>query len=79
MVRASYRAYRDHGTLLVAGGYLDQPPEWWRDIWTCEDLYVTLLEENRPETSETERGKWNDPPPMDELVRHARRSEKTDG
>lgn len=77
LVRASYRAYLDHGILLVAGGFLDQPPEWWRDIWTCDDLYNTKLEEERPK--EQERPQWNDPLPMDELVRHARRSEMTDG
>lgn len=44
-----YLAYRDHGILMVAGGYMDQPPEYWRDMRTCEALYNTRYVENLPE------------------------------
>ena len=49
LVRDSYRAFKDHGVLLVTGGYLDQPPEWWADIWTYEALYNTRYVENLKE------------------------------
>lgn len=48
-VLRSWEEYREHGVLLVAGGYLDQPPEWWRDMETCEMLYRTRLLVNEPE------------------------------
>lgn len=57
----------------MTGGFLDQPPEWWQDIWTCDDLYNTKLEEERPKQDQPP--KWYEPPPMDELVRAARRTE----
>jgi len=41
--------YRDHHVLLHAGGYLDQPPEWWADIETCEMMYLTREIVNEPE------------------------------
>jgi hypothetical protein len=37
----SYWAYREHGVLLMPGGFLDQPPEWWDDMDTCEAIYNT--------------------------------------
>jgi len=51
LVHASYRAYKAHGVLLVAGGYLDQPAAWWDDIHTYEAMYASyysqMLEERR--------------------------------
>lgn len=44
----SWHEYRRHHVLLVGGGYIDQPPEWWNDMETCEALYHTLLLENEP-------------------------------
>jgi hypothetical protein len=44
----SWRAYRKHGVLFVAGGYLDQPPEWWDMIHTFEAIYRTRQHENMP-------------------------------
>ncbi|MCC7568196.1 MAG: hypothetical protein KO463_01080, partial [Candidatus Methanofastidiosa archaeon] len=49
LVYDMYLAYRDHGILMVAGGYLDQPPEFWKIIRTCEALYNTRYAERLPE------------------------------
>jgi len=54
LVQDTYRAYKNHGVLLVEGGYLDQPEAWWRDIRTCEALYNTRYDMNLPEA----RQKW---------------------
>lgn len=32
-------AYRNYGVLPFAGGLLDQPSPWWRDIRMCEAIY----------------------------------------
>lgn len=44
----SWHAYRDHGVLFVAGGYMDQPPEWWEMVHTFEAIYNTRWHENMP-------------------------------
>jgi hypothetical protein len=49
IVKRSYRAFQQHGTLLVEGGFLDQPPEWWADMEVYEALYNTRYQENLPE------------------------------
>jgi hypothetical protein len=49
LVHNSYRAYKDHGVLLVTGGYLDQPPEWWNDIHTYEAMYNSYYAQNLEE------------------------------
>lgn len=56
LVRDSWYAYHRHGILLVAGGYLDQPAGWWADMQTCEALFNTRYEENRPEAESKLRG-----------------------
>jgi hypothetical protein len=45
----SWDAYSEHGVLLVPGAFLDQPPEWWNDIETCDMMYATRKLVNEPE------------------------------
>jgi len=68
-----YRAYRDHGILYTE--YMAQPRGWWDDMFVCQDMFLTRMEENRPNPPP----KLGDVQPMDEVVRPKRRSEKTDG
>jgi hypothetical protein len=44
----SWHEYRTHGVLLCAGGYIEQPSEWWADMRDCEALYNTRMIENEP-------------------------------
>lgn len=60
----SWHEYRTHGVLLVSGGYIDQPLEWWRDMDTCEAMYKTRLLVNEPE--------WKRK--LEEQAKHARSS-----
>jgi hypothetical protein len=39
-----YKAWKDHGVMAVAGGYLDQPTQWRSTIRLCEKLYATQAE-----------------------------------
>jgi hypothetical protein len=48
-VLRSWEAYRDHGILLTAGGFLDQPSQWWDDMETCEAIYLTRVLINEKE------------------------------
>lgn len=37
-----FYAWKSHGIMAVAGGYLDQPIQWHRDMQVCRSLYNVL-------------------------------------
>jgi hypothetical protein len=45
-------AYRQHGILPRAGGYLDQPAAWWDTVRVLNIWYSTIVDEVREEAKE---------------------------
>lgn len=70
-----WRAYRDHGILYTE--YIQQPPEWWKDINVLEDMRTTKVEENRPK--EKPKPLWAEPKPLSEMVPSTRRTNNDNG